>query len=297
MAENVSALADVNHDPHHKEHRVLGEDGTGSANLTPADESALDDANSLVVSALGESDLSSVYQLQSTTATAVSSSVENVENTPVTSAETDQTGSACESTTSSTLSSIPVAEACSAYTDAAATPADCQSDTANLASSTLAADSTHTQDGVVESLGVAVEETGSKRIAAETASEHQGGQSHPLDGTANIGADVPLPTMVTDESGVEIGQSDMDSSRERKQPDDANGPEMANTTAAMLTTPILDSAPAVEQPSTGTAADLTSQPGLSSAASAASSANTTTMVSGLKKVRETEGFICSLPLH
>uniref|UniRef100_A0A182SGE1 Ataxin-2 C-terminal domain-containing protein n=1 Tax=Anopheles maculatus TaxID=74869 RepID=A0A182SGE1_9DIPT len=93
--ETVSSLGEIGHEhlQHHKDHHRVLEDDASSANLTPADESALDDANSLVVSALGESDLSAVYQLQTTTG-AVSSTV--------------VASTSCETTpASSTLSSIP----------------------------------------------------------------------------------------------------------------------------------------------------------------------------------------------
>uniref|UniRef100_A0A182R800 SMK-1 domain-containing protein n=1 Tax=Anopheles funestus TaxID=62324 RepID=A0A182R800_ANOFN len=276
--EHVSSLGEVNHDHlHHKEHCGLGGgDGTNSANLTPADESALDDANSLVVSALGENDLSSVYQLQSAS-TVSSSVVGDGESNPVAIAP-NHSSSACETTTSSTLSSIPVTETCSSFNDATAAP-DCASSAVNVESSdldnsTIAVDSSSSLEGV-ESLGGSVEETTSKRL------------SDPAHGTdTDISAGVSMTTLVEGENDADAeqqrnsGHAGADKTREKSHDatsDEANDAEMVNMPSSVLATPILDSAPAVEQPTVGTA-DSSFQANLSSASS-----TNTTMASGLKK--------------
>ncbi|XP_049301532.1 serine/threonine-protein phosphatase 4 regulatory subunit 3 [Anopheles funestus] len=276
--EHVSSLGEVNHDHlHHKEHCGLGGgDGTNSANLTPADESALDDANSLVVSALGENDLSSVYQLQSAS-TVSSSVVGDGESNPVAIAP-NHSSSACETTTSSTLSSIPVTETCSSFNDATAAP-DCGSSAVNVESSdldnsTIAVDCSSSLEGV-ESLGGSVEETTSKRL------------SDPAHGTdTDISAGVSMTTLVEGENDADAeqqrnsGHAGADKTREKSNDatsDEANDAEMVNMPSSVLATPILDSAPAVEQPTVGTA-DSSFQANLSSASS-----TNTTMASGLKK--------------
>ncbi|XP_035900271.1 serine/threonine-protein phosphatase 4 regulatory subunit 3 [Anopheles stephensi] len=299
--ESVSSLGEIGHEhlQHHKEHhRVLvGEDDATAANLTPADESALDDANSLAVSALGGNDLSAVYQLQPTTgAAAVSSTV--------------VASSACETTASTTLSSIPVTETCSSsssYTDATAittAPEDCSSSDAAAAavtvessglvvgSSTIAVDSSSALAGV-ESLGGAVEETVSKRLSAEGLSDRvaqevdteasAGGGSSNLESDESKNHDGVEQKHPALERGMEKAHDGAASSTS----DDANDAEMVSMPAAspsslIATPPILDSAPAVEQPTSGTA-PAAEQDSLSSAAASVASSTSTTMVSGLKK--------------
>uniref|UniRef100_A0A182NKU0 SMK-1 domain-containing protein n=1 Tax=Anopheles dirus TaxID=7168 RepID=A0A182NKU0_9DIPT len=294
---------------HQKEHHVLAGGGDDGANLTPADESALDDANSLVVSALGESDLSSVYQLQPAAAASPATAASDVE--PTTPPANDAINHCSPTSSSSLLSSIPATEQCSTatYTGNASTSAaevECSLSSANAdnGSDPETADSSNTLAAAVESLVGGTDDAATKRLTEEERVSQEGtgddaaiklmvdggngADINPIvaEGSSSNVSSSDLTTMETGESS-EAGQSGPASSRERTSNDVANGPDMLSTPASssssVLTAPVLDSAPAVEEPS-GTATDLPHQEtSLVSSAAATAPTAATSVVSGLKK--------------
>ncbi|XP_053671452.1 serine/threonine-protein phosphatase 4 regulatory subunit 3 [Anopheles nili] len=290
----------ANHDHHHEEHHALGDEGASSVNLTPADESALDDANSLVVSALGESDLSSVYQLQSSSLSSVSVTEGASVTTNATATVEASNSSNSESVTSPVSSSIPATATCSSTNGTLVEEGPASPGT--LGSPDITANTTHES---VESLAANEEAISSMRLASEelfTENVPIGEDNKSVDvkitNATAMGSSSNCTSLVaTDESGVDTEEKndgprgtadsckDDDGSRDiqYERNDDVNSSEVmgAATSSSLLMAPILDSAPAVEEP-TGVGASVLPQANVSSSNVAASSASGSTVV-GLKK--------------
>ncbi|XP_052869118.1 serine/threonine-protein phosphatase 4 regulatory subunit 3 [Anopheles cruzii] len=259
-----------------QQHHLLSDGGeTTNANLSPADESALEDANSLVVSALGDSELSA-YQLQSS-ATATTSNAG-----PTTLAEDAN----CSATTVDVVSGSAsrITDQCEAEDPAANTSSVPVTDVA--ASSNVAHRSTSCDDDGCNSKTISTAsvtepvldktQTSSDRLVtmeantANTASKSSTGgvltssEVMDIDITATVGRsnkvaeveDVSRRSAVDDSSSTDgnTGSNDrvVETCIEAKD-------ELVNTAASFLVAPVLDSAPAVEEPGHSSVQNLATQ--------------------------------------
>uniref|UniRef100_A0AAG5CUM4 Serine/threonine-protein phosphatase 4 regulatory subunit 3-like central domain-containing protein n=1 Tax=Anopheles atroparvus TaxID=41427 RepID=A0AAG5CUM4_ANOAO len=313
--ESGSSL-DVNHHHHH----VLGVGVSAAASLTPAEESALEDANSLVVSALGESDLSAVYQLQSAASTVV-----DTDKFPATIEPASSSTNSCEvaiaaaAAVASSTSSIPATgDAClngsaEAPELSATVPGSTSTGITNSedeascsvssdpSSSVSVASKTH-EASVDESLLGGEADAISARVGHGSASDASAevtstdlmavaNRSHTDTNAGTTGgsssstpASVTAPTLddMAEQNATDDGENHRESRKRTLQhSSNDNGDAVSTTSSSLLVAPVLDSAPAVEEPTTSATMESTSQ--ASSTTSAAASASSTSVVSGPKK--------------
>lgn len=302
--ESGSSL-DVNH--HLKQHHshVLGHGGpvVSSASLTPAEESALEDANSLVVSALGESDLSSVYQLQPSTA------------------ETDKYPATVESPASSSSSSGDEVTAVAPSTSSIPATGDaCLNGLAVVVpaehSSAIPVASTNIDDGAscsvssdppvsaIKTLNPAADESllggeveTSTQLSASAAGRVHGTTSDAASAVVtstemmmntDISADAPAGSSISNSTSGDAKPTVSDDSegsrenRKRALDSNENGDEVSTTsTTSLVVSPVLDSAPAVDEPNVSALEDTPQA--TSSSSMGSTSASTSSVVGGLKK--------------
>ncbi|KFB43318.1 AGAP003402-PA-like protein [Anopheles sinensis] len=293
--ESGSSL-DVNH--HLKQHHshVLGHGGpvVGSASLTPAEESALEDANSLVVSALGESDLSSVYQLQSSTA-----ETDKFPATVESPSASSSSGSTGDEVAAPSTSSIPATERSSAVPVVASTSIEDDGASCSVSSdSPVGAIKTLNPAADESLLGGGEVETSTQLLASAAAGAHGTSSdaasavvtSTELMINTDISADAPAGSSISNSTtsdakttGVSDDSEGSRENRKRALESNENGDEVSTTTTTSLlgSSPVLDSAPAVDEPNV-TALDGTPQTS-SSSSMGSTSASTSSVVGGLKK--------------
>uniref|UniRef100_A0A2M4A6W3 Protein to be involved in carbohydrate metabolism n=1 Tax=Anopheles triannulatus TaxID=58253 RepID=A0A2M4A6W3_9DIPT len=213
---------------HHHQHHLLG-DGGANAGLSPAEESALEDANSLVVSALGDGAELSVYQLQSSSTPSSQPAGSTVQSV----SEELSASIQCEKETpASTSSSIPT-------TDAATTSNTASNDNESVAEDTIS---------MVESL-LGNEQLASDRrqsVAEALVEAAVSSDRHDATSTNVLDMDVSVPVRNNcPEDTVEV-TSTAGNLGSRIDP----GTEATNAmpAASFLVSPVLDSAPDVEEP-------------------------------------------------
>ncbi|XP_058060854.1 serine/threonine-protein phosphatase 4 regulatory subunit 3 [Anopheles bellator] len=271
---SASSLEVTHHNQQHhqQQHHLLSDDGEATnANLSPADESALEDANSLVVSALGDSELS-VYQLQSSaTATTAPTTLIQDANCSATTVDVASGGASritdqCEAEDPAIItSSVPVTDVATSSNVAhssATTSCDddgCNSKTISTASVTESVlDKNHISSDRLVTIEDNIVDVAPKPSVGGVLTSTE---VMDIDITATVGRSNNIVEVegvsrrsAEDNSGSIDGNtgSNVTVSETCIEARD----EVVNTAASFLVAPVLDSAPAVEEPDNPSAQTL-----------------------------------------